>query len=155
MADSIALQEAARVFPTSRRRGNLQEELVHVGEIAENDEFEDTDTKYNPEQLLLPGQRSGREAMLRKWLASHPSSSDSLNNEGGDEDKLDDDVESERCCLSNIKVTGTCLCKLFVVMYLLMCLLVSALYVAIYGPNELYLVHELPPSKPIIVSKFV
>lgn len=90
--------------------------------------------------IVLNGERDvareveDKELMLRKWLAS--SSSAPL---------VDDEIDDEVCCMSNVKITGTCFCKIFVVLYLLACLLVSALYIAIYGPNELYLMPETPP----------
>lgn len=99
--------------------------------------------------IVLNGERDvareveDKELMLRKWLAS--SSSAPL---------VDDEIDDEVCCMSNVKITGTCFCKIFVVLYLLACLLVSALYIAIYGPNELYLMPETPPpykpSKPAL-----
>lgn len=86
-----------------------------------------------------------KEIMLRKWLAT--ASPAPL-------DDIDEKENDETCCVSNIKVTGTCFCKIFVVLYLLACLLVSALYIAIYGPNELYLMPEVPPPyKPFKVSE--
>ena len=45
-------------------------------------------------------------------------------------------------------MTGACLCKLSILIYLLACVLVSALYVAIYGPNELYTSPEVAISHP-------
>ena len=80
-----------------------------------------------------PGEMEDKELMLRKWLASSSPA------------PLEDEVDDETCCMSNVKITGTCFCKIFVVLYLLACLLVSALYIAIYGPNELYLMPETPP----------
>lgn len=92
-----------------------------------------------------------KDIMLRKWL-----NSSSTNSNEEDDDEEEEDIVTrggEVCCLNNIKVTGTCFCKFFVVLYLLTCLLVSALYIAIYGPSELYLMPERPPVyKPFKVS---
>lgn len=112
----------------------------HLQEAEELEELEGS-----PEELLLPSSETRpdleREKMLRQWLISSPD----------DEDEMEaKSPESDSCC--HIKTSGTCFCKLFVVAYLIACLLVSALYVAIYGPNELYIT---PQKHPITIPSKV
>lgn len=86
------------------------------------------------------------------FVGSGHSRNSSLNSLGGDEaeacvellqsgdTKLAKEADSyskgtepsKRGC----KVTGSCLCKLSVVFYLAVCVLISALYVAFYGKNQ-------------------
>lgn len=54
--------------------------------------------------------------------------------------------EPRRCC----KISGSCVCKLSVVVYLAMCILISALYVAFYGKNQAIFGDAWIPGKVLV-----
>ena len=124
--------------------------------VQETEELEEMEGS-GADQLLLPlkGRHSDldeKQEMLRQWLIS---SDQILDNEEVDEEEEDGEqlkvvrhFSEERCC--QFRTSGTCFCKLFVVVYLMACLLVSALYVAIYGPNELYILPETSPTYKVM-----
>lgn len=142
----LQLQAVHRVSsPHGGRKVRLKEKDV-------TEEQEEIDCKDSPEELLLPREHCSqitREAMLRKWLHSNPDTFVREEEDNEDEEQDEECLIKEGNVFSRIKVTGSCLCKLFVIIYLLACLLVSALYIAIYGPNELYLIPEGPNKIPL------
>ena len=99
---------------------------------------EDNEDLDSPAELLLPDEHPAqREVIIRKWLNS--STSTITEEDESDERRC---VAKDTGVFAKVKVSSSCMCKLFVVLYLLGCLLVSTLYIAIYGPNELYLMPE-------------
>lgn len=142
MAVRDSIESRLPVKGRSKKRLNVMMEQESRFMTDENDENIDS-----PEELLLPDEHGvQREAIIRQWLSS--SADRSLT-----EDESDDNerqyVAKDTGIFSGVKISGSCMCKLLVVVYLLGCLLVSTLYIVIYGPNELYLVPEKPP-KPLI-----
>ena len=91
--------------------------------------------------------------VVYNWVMDSPPPYELVQDEKTDDEKPD--VESEEKWWTRIRITGSCLCKLFVVIYLMACLLVSALYIAIYGPNELFYMPEAQQHQPeVFVSYF-
>ena len=126
----LALQEKCTMSTgQSKKRFRVLETTFSTEEI------EDVDS---PEELLLPDEHPAlRDGSIRKWLSTSTTT------------LTEDECEGRQCVatkdagiFSRVKVTSGCMCKLFVVIYLLGCLLISTLYIVIYGPNELYLVPE-------------
>ena len=139
---SYSLQEAQRASTgqTKKRFALSENETEFLTE-----ELEDTDS---PEELLLPDEHQDqKDPILMKWLSSTTLS------ENEEERDARPSIKKESGVFSRIKLTSSCLCKLFVVLYLLGCLLVSTLYIAIYGPNELYLMPE-PSNNKIVKVKY-
>jgi len=70
------------------------------------------------------------------FLAGHhsrnSSTSSSLSSETEREVKEEKEGDKEKGC----RITGGCLCKISLLVYLMVCIIVSALYVAIYGQNQ-------------------
>jgi hypothetical protein len=129
---ALYLQSDVRPFSLSSTRSG--QENFHIAEDI--DELDG-----NPEQYLLPESSpldSEKEEMLRKWLASNIPAGKVVI-EPDEHPKL----YRNRCCCDT--VTGTCFCKIFVILYLFVCILISSLYIAIYGPNELFLMSETSP----------
>ena len=64
------------------------------------------------------------------FLAGHHSRNSSTSS--SEPDLKEEKVEEKKRC----HVTGGCLCKISLLVYLAVCILVSALYVGIYGQNQ-------------------
>ena len=95
---------------------------------------------------------SDSKLVVYNWVMDSPPPYEHTQDEKVDDEKAD--VEPQKWW-TKIRITGSCLCKLFVVIYLMACLLVSALYIAIYGPNELFYMPEAQQHQPeVFVSYF-
>ena len=162
MAEASSRSSSKHDSGAPKKEERVTKDITDTPIRSDAEDLEDTYFKDCPEQLLLPpvGQEeqhplaldyrresnleADRDAMLRKWLVTS-SQGDMV----AEDEEIDTSIEDDNgCCASRMKVSGSCLCKLFVVMYLLACLLISALYIAIYGPNELYLTPEAPHLLP-------
>ena len=89
---------------------------------------------------------SDSKLVVYNWVMDSPPPYEHVQDEKTDDEKAE--LESAEKWWTKIRVTGSCLCKLFVVIYLMACLLVSALYIAIYGPNELFYMPEAQQHQP-------
>ena len=113
----------------------------------------DPETPSKRLQLLTVVEKPDPIMAVQTWLDRSPPPYEELV---GEERELEEEKDANSGedkgggYLTRVRVTGACLCKLSIVVYLLACVLVSALYVAIYGPNELYTTPEVavPHPKP-------
>ena len=130
---------AARRPPSQSSEQYEEDEEVteHIGEPK------DTSTQ----QLLTYVEKSNAMMAVQTWLdRSPPPYEQVVKEEEETTNKKGEEKGGGR--FYRVKVTGACLCKLSILIYLLACVLVSALYVAIYGPNELYTSPEVAISHP-------
>ena len=96
---------------------------------------------------------SDSKLVVYNWVMDSPPPYELTQDEKMDDEKAD--IKNAEKWWTKIRITGSCLCKLFVVIYLVACLLVSALYIAIYGPNELFYMPEAQQHQPeVFVSYF-
>ena len=143
---SLLDKEGASV-PSKKRLRVLENETTFL-----TDDNEDMDS---PEELLLPDEHlAKRDGMIRKLLTSNTTAT-VIEEEEEDESDVRQCVAKHGGACSRVKVTSGCMCKLFVIMYLLGCLLVSTLYIAIYGPNELYLIPETTHKATVKVQSLL
>lgn len=140
----------------ARRTSASQSSEPYGEEDTDRDEFAREATS---QQLLLLGSVEEADTMkaVQSWLDRSPPPYDQAMNSAlaGEEEEEEEEKKGiastageRRGCLSRVSVTGSCLCKLSIVIYLLACVLVSALYVAIYGPNELYTSPDVGHPRP-------
>ena len=131
---------AARRPPSQSSEQYEEDEEVteHIGEPK------DTSTQ----QLLTYVEKSNAMMAVQTWLDRSPPPYEQVVKEEEEETTNKKGEEKGGGRFYRVKVTGACLCKLSILIYLLACVLVSALYVAIYGPNELYTSPEVAISHP-------
>lgn len=82
--------------------------------------------RQGSEVALLDGKGKANKSKKKVFFAAGQSST------SGEEDKRRAHSSWRR------KVSGSCLCKLTAVVYLVACVIVSAIYVAIYGQSQQY-----------------
>ena len=92
------------------------------------------------ESPLLPetnNEQGGPEKLKKVFFVQHSRES-SLSSSCGslEQETKDEKVRTQKDCSS--KITGSCLCKVSAVVYVGLCVLVSALYVAVYGQTQQY-----------------
>lgn len=103
------------VLRLSAKKG---EESVPSGEMKPNEVAK----QPKPEKLFFLAGHHSRNS----------STSSSLSSETEREVKEEKEGDKEKGC----RITGGCLCKISLLVYLMVCIIVSALYVAIYGQNQ-------------------
>lgn len=102
------------------------------------------------EPLSPPSSVESKSSKLFFLGEGHHSRNSSLTSLMGDEaeasvellkqPKLDKEAESyskeKESCRRRCNLSGSCMCKLSVVVYLVTCILISALYVVFFGKNQ-------------------
>ena len=105
------------------------------------------------DEVDVPLLASDSKLVVYNWVMDSPPPYEHAQDE-----KMDDegaDIENAEKWWTKIRITGSCLCKLFVLIYLMACLLVSALYIAIYGPNELFYMPEAQHHQPEVLVSYL
>ena len=138
---------AARIPPSqsSEQHEEDEETTEHVGKIKD----------ASTQKLLTYVEKSDAMMAVQTWLDHSPPPYEQVVKE--EEETTSKEEEKGGGRFYRVKVTGACLCKLSILIYLLACVLVSALYVAIYGPNELYTSPEVAiphPNHPTMVRVY-
>ena len=86
--------------------------------------------KMNPSNVTKQ-QKPEKLFFLAGHHSRNSSTSSSLSSETEREVREEKEDKEKGC-----RITGGCLCKISLLVYLVVCILVSALYVAIYGQNQ-------------------
>lgn len=132
--------------------GNTNDATIESedNEKARSSEMDEKESVGEKVDLHLLAEDS--KLIVYNWVMSDPPPYEQTQDE-----KMDDEAagcENTEKWWTKIRVTGSCLCKLFVVIYLMACLLVSALYIAIYGPNELFYLPEAQQHQSEVCASY-